>query len=113
MLVKPVKFGRRARKSGEIPCTHIAIEEHLAEDQVTLVSVVIEICGGPPDAPRRIHLPNDADEFYVMDDKGDHQNSYKWKRMLEASLEERRRRSRAPVDRFGVAAAEAREAVRS
>lgn len=94
MLVKPVKFSRRSRASGNIPCTHIAVRENYDEDGVTLLSVVIEICGGPPGIEPRVHMPNDADEFYVMDDRGDHQDSYKWKRMLEASIERRQQRGR-------------------
>lgn len=112
MLVKPVKFGRRARKSGNIPCTHIAVQENLAEDGVTLMSVVIEICGGPPGIERRVHMPDDADEFYVMDDRGDHQDSYKWKRMLESSMYARQQRSR-PTAAAGAAAFDRDREVRS
>jgi len=104
MLVNPMKFGRRKRQGGNIPCTHIAIEENYAEDNVTLMSVVIEICGGPPEAPRRVHMPNDADEFYVMDDRGNHVNSYKWKRMLDASIQAQRQCGSGRVPDRGVVA---------
>lgn len=110
MLVNPVKFGRRKRQGGNIPCTHIAIEENYDENGGVLMSVVIEICGAPEGAPRRIHMPNDADEFYVMDDRGDHQNSYKFERMKRASMEAQRTRTsdRVPLSALDAARREVR-----
>ena len=100
MLVKPIKLGRRSRQTDEIPCTHISVKEEYDDDHTTLLSVRIEICGGPPDAPKSIHMPNDAHEFYVMDDRGNHQDSFKFEQMKRAVMiahEKRKARGRMPT----------------
>ena len=94
MLVKTIKYGNRGRKTHEYPCTHIALEEHDA-------GIRFEICGGPPTVPPVLDMPSQVDEFYVMDDGGNTQDSWKWTAILA-----KRRQSSAP--QFRQASKEAR-----
>jgi hypothetical protein len=75
MLVKTIKYGNRGRKTHEYPCTHIALEEYEG-------GIHFEICGGPPTVPTMIEMPQQCDEFYVMDDGGNTQDSWKWTAIL-------------------------------